>query len=202
MLTIGFHDVQGLDNAIYAMRNPLNSWSKSDSEIVGGEYKLGEQDHKLALKLIKAGSDHAKFLRMIQVWVDITAPLYWWKEFDTYKVGTVANSCSTMHTLHKRPLTVSDFSIDESCEGTREIMEHTVKLLNCYRLQYVEDKDKEAWRSLIQLLPNSYNQTRTVNINYAVLRNIYKARKGHKLSEWQTFRTWCEGLENADFITV
>lgn len=202
MLTIGFHDVQGLDNAIYAMRNPLNSWSKSDSEIVGGEYKLGEQDHKLALKLIKSGSDHAKFLRMIQVWVDITAPLYWWKEFDTYKVGTVANSCSTMHTLHKRPLTVSDFSIDESCEGTREIMEHTVKLLNCYRLQYVEDKDKEAWRSLIQLLPNSYNQTRTVNLNYAVLRNIYKARKGHKLSEWQTFRTWCEGLENSDFITV
>ena len=202
MLTIGFHDVQGLDNAIYAMRNPLNSWSKSDSEIVGGEYKLGEQDHKLALKLVKAGSDHAKFLRMIQVWVDITAPLYWWKEFDTYKVGTVATSCSTMHTLHKRPLTVSDFSIDESCEGTREIMEHTVKLLNCYRLQYVEDKDKEAWRSLIQLLPNSYNQTRTVNLNYAVLRNIYKARKGHKLSEWQTFRTWCESLENADFITV
>lgn len=202
MLTIGFHDVQGLDNAIYAMRNPLNSWSKSDSKIVGGKYKLGEQDHKLALKLIKAGTDHAKFLRMIQVWVDITAPLYWWKEFDTYKVGTVANSCSTMHTLHKRPLTVSDFSIDESCEGTREIMEHTVKLLNCYRLQYVEDKDKEAWRSLIQLLPNSYNQTRTVNLNYAVLRNIYKARKGHKLSEWQTFRTWCESLENADFITV
>ena len=202
MLTIGFHDVQGLDNAIYAMRNPLNSWSKSDSKIVGGKYELGEQDHKLALKLIKAGTDHAKFLRMIQVWVDITAPLYWWKEFDTYKVGTVANSCSTMHTLHKRPLTVSDFSIDESCEGTREIMEHTVKLLNCYRLQYVEDKDKEAWRSLIQLLPNSYNQTRTVNLNYAVLRNIYKARKGHKLSEWQTFRTWCESLENADFITV
>lgn len=202
MLTIGFHDVQGLDNAIYAMRNPLNSWAKSDSEIVGGKYELGEEDHKLALKLIKAGTDHAKFLRMIQVWVDITAPLYWWKEFDTYKVGTVANSCSTMHTLHKRPLTVSDFSIDESCEGTREIMEHTVKLLNCYRLQYVEDKDNEAWRSLIQLLPNSYNQTRTVNLNYAVLRNIYKARKGHKLSEWQTFRTWCEGLENADFITV
>ena len=202
MLTIGFHDVQGLDNAIYAMRNPLNSWSKSDSEIVGGEYKLGEQDHKLALKLIKSGSDHAKFLRMIQVWVDITAPLYWWKEFDTYKVGTVANSCSTMHTLHKRPLTVSDFSIDESCEGTREIMEHTVKLLNCYRLQFLEDKDKEAWRSLIQLLPNSYNQTRTVNLNYAVLRNIYHARKGHKLSEWQTFREWIEGLENADFITV
>lgn len=196
------HSVYGFDSAIRAMRNPLNSWDKADGSYdAWGEYYLGEKDHELAMKLIKAGSDHAKFLRMIQVWVDIKAPLYWWKEFDTYKVGTTANSCSTMHTLHKRDLTLEDFSLDGASEDAQTVLKHTLTMLNCYRREYVETKSVDAWRALIQLLPSGFMQLRTVNLNYAVLRNIYHARKGHKLSEWETFRKWCESLPYSEFIT-
>lgn len=198
MLNFHSQDIYGFDVAIRAMRNPLNSWNKSDTF---GELKMGEKDHELAMKLIKAGSDHGKFLRMIQVWVEINAPLYWWKEFDTYKVGTVCNSCSTMHTLHKRDLELNDFSIDGSSRDARTALEHTLQLLNCYRREFVEIGSKDAWRALIQLLPSGFMQLRTVNLNYAVLRNIYHARKGHKLSEWETFRKWCENLPYSEFIT-
>lgn len=198
MLNFHSQDIYGFDVAIRAMRNPLNSWNKSDTF---SELKIGENDHELALKLIKAGSDHAKFLRMIQVWVDIEAPLYWWKEFDTYKVGTTANSCSTMHTLHKRDLTLEDFSLDGASEDAQTVLKHTLTMLNCYRREYVETKSVDAWRALIQLLPSGFMQLRTVNLNYAVLRNIYHARKGHKLSEWETFRKWCESLPYSEFIT-
>lgn len=197
MLNIGGYDVCGLEPTIIAMRNPLNSWHKSDTTAAG----IGENDHELAMKLIKAGSDHAKFLRMIQVWVDIKAPLYWWKEFDTYKVGTTASSCSTMHTLHKRDLTLEDFSLDAPPEDAQTVLKHTLTLLNCYRREFVETGSKDAWRALIQLLPSGFMQIRTVNLNYAVLRNIYHARKGHKLSEWETFRVWCENLPYSEFIT-
>lgn len=184
------------------MRNPLNSWDKADGTYnAWREYELGEKDHELAMKLIKAGSDHAKFLRMIQVWVDIEAPLYWWKEFDTYKVGTTANSCSTMHTLHKRDLTLEDFSLDGASEDAQTVLKHTLTMLNCYRREFVETGSKDAWRALIQLLPSGFMQLRTVNLNYAVLRNIYHARKGHKLSEWETFRKWCESLPYSEFIS-
>lgn len=196
------HSVYGFDSAISAMRNPLNSWDKADGTYnAWREYELGEKDHELAMKLIKAGSDHAKFLRMIQVWVDIEAPLYWWKEFDTYKVGTTANSCSTMHTLHKRDLTLEDFSLDGASEDAQTVLKHTLTMLNCYRREFVETGSKDAWRALIQLLPSGFMQLRTVNLNYAVLRNIYHARKGHKLSEWETFRKWCESLPYSEFIS-
>lgn len=198
MLNFHSQNIYGFDVAIGAMRNPLNSWNKSDTF---GELKIGENDHELALKLIKAGSDHAKFLRMIQVWVDIEAPLYWWKEFDTYKIGTTANSCSTMHTLHKRDLTLEDFSIDGASEDAQTVLKHTLTMLNCYRREYVETGSKDAWRALIQLLPSGFMQLRTVNLNYAVLRNMYHARKGHKLNEWETFRLWCENLPYSEFIT-
>lgn len=202
MLDFRRYEVRGFDMVIKAMRNPLNSWDKSDSSFnPWSELEMGEKDHELAMKLIKAGSDHGKFLRMIQVWVEINAPLYWWKEFDTYKIGTTANSCSTMHTLHKRDLTLDDFSLDGASEDTQTVLKHTLTMLNCYRREYVETKSVDAWRALIQLLPSGFMQLRTVNLNYAVLRNIYHARKGHKLSEWNTFRKWCESLPYSEFIT-
>lgn len=216
MIEITNSVVFGFDPALRGMRNPFNSWDKGDSRWYNDPlyddehpmfihdnptFAIGENDHKLAMKLIKAGSDHRKFLRMIQVWVDIKAPLYWWKEFDTYRVGTTANSCSTMHTLHKRDLTLEDFSLDGASEDAQTVLKHTLTMLNCYRREYVETKSVDAWRALIQLLPSGFMQLRTVNLNYAVLRNMYYARKGHKLTEWETFRKWCESLPYSEFIT-
>lgn len=223
--------VMNMDNAIRGMRNPLNSWDKSDSELVqchnqdkcgscpgdaeplicetmkkSGFVIVGENDLALMRKLAASGSDHRKFLRQIVVSVDITAPLYWWKEFDTYKVGTVANSCSTMHTIHKRDLTLDDFSHEHlekfvenefgetwvyDCVGwLREI----VNRLNFLRKKYIETKDKKYWDMMIQLLPSSYNQKRTVTLNYEVLFNQYHARKNHKLDEWHTYCDWIKSL--------
>ena len=209
MIEITNDVVFGFEPALRGMRNPFNSWDKGDSSflaiycsgITEPELEIGERDYELATKLIKAGSDHGKFLRMIQVWVQIKAPLYWWKEFDTYKIGTTANSCSTMHTLHKRDLTLEDFSLDGASEDAQTVLKHTLTMLNCYRREFVETKSVDAWRALIQLLPSGFMQLRTVNLNYAVLRNIYHARKGHKLSEWETFRKWCENLPYSEFIT-
>lgn len=199
--------VYGFEPALRGMRNPFNSWAKSDSyeqiNINTEQYEpvIGENDHKLAMKLIRAGSDHRKFLRMIQVWVDIEAPLYWWKEFDTYKVGTVANSCSTMHTLHKRDLTVDDFSLDGSSPDAIQALKHWLKFLNFYRRDFVETGSKQSWRTLIQLKNDCLMQLRTVMLSYEVLRKMYHARKGHKLTEWHTFRDWVETLPYSEFIT-
>ena len=192
-------EVCGIRHAIRGMRNAMNSWNKSDSyeDIIYNTFKLGENDKGLAMKLSKAGTDHRKFLRMITVYADITAPLYWWKEFDTYKVGTVANSCSTMHTIHKRDLTMDDFSIDEN--ATEYYIGVTIDL-NALRRKYCVTKDIETFRTLIGLLPSSYNQKRTVMLNYEVLANIYKSRQGHKLKEWHEFIEWIEGLPYTDIF--
>lgn len=192
-------EVCGIGHAIRGMRNPMNSWDKSDSyeDIIYNTFKLGENDKGLAMKLSKAGTDHRKFLRMITVYADITAPLYWWREYDTYKVGTVANSCSTMHTIHKRDLTMDDFSIDEN--ATEYYIGVTIDL-NALRRKYCETKGIETFRTLIGLLPSSYNQKRTVMLNYEVLANIYKSRQGHKLKEWHDFIEWIEGLPYTDIF--
>ena len=192
-------EICGIRHAIRGMRNPMNSWDKSDSyeDIIYNTFKLGENDKGLAMKLSKAGTDHRKFLRMITVYADITAPLYWWKEFDTYKVGTVANSCSTMHTIHKRDLTLDDFSINNSQAG---YYVDIIIDLNALREKYCETKDIETFRALIGLLPSSYNQKRTVMLNYEVLANIYKSRQGHKLKEWHDFIEWIEGLPYTDIF--
>lgn len=206
------------------MRNPLASWEKSDSEpiekLLWGKkeipegyrevepgYYLGPNDQTLAMKLRNAGTDHRKFMRMIVVYVDITAPLYWWKEFDTYKVGTVANSCSTMHTIHKKEFTLDDFShehiLDETftCEVIPMfLLEATIKCLNENRAHYLSTKDKKYWWQIIQLLPTSYNQKRTVMLNYEVLANIYKSRKDHKLDEWHEFCDWIKELPYSELI--
>ena len=191
--------VCGLRHAIRGMRNAMNSWDKSDSyaDLIYSTFKLGENDKGLAMKLSKAGTDHRKFLRMITVYADITAPLYWWKEFDTYKVGTVANSCSTMHTIHKRDLTLDDFSINNNQAG---YYADIIYNLNALRRKYCETKDIETFRALIGLLPSSYNQKRTVMLNYEVLANIYKSRQGHKLKEWHDFIEWIEGLPYTDIF--
>lgn len=194
--------VMNFDGAIRGMRNPLNSWDKSDSRWNNGRrtYNIGSNDLDLAKRLIKAGSDHRKFLRQIFVSVDITAPLYWWKEFDTYKVATVANSCSTMHRIHSKPIELSDFSIDE------ELLDYfSDTIVECERLRkaYIETKDKKYWRALIQLLPCGYNQKRTVTLNYETLRNIYKSRKNHKLDEWSVgFIKWIESLPYAEELII
>lgn len=192
-------EVCGIRHAIRGMRNAMNSWDKSDSyaDLIYSTFKLGENDKGLAMKLSKAGTDHRKFLRMITVYADITAPLYWWKEFDTYKVGTVANSCSTMHTIHKRDLTLDDFSINNSQAG---YYVDIIIDLNALREKYCETKDIETFRALIGLLPSSYNQKRTVMLNYEVLANIYKSRQGHKLKEWHEFIEWIEGLPYMDIF--
>lgn len=194
MIKIENIEVYGFKAAIRGMRNPMNSWEKSDSNCTtiiknDGKYIadfIGENDLKLMQNLCKAGSDHRKFMRMINVTMDITAPLYWWKEFDTYKVGTVANSCSTMHKIHDREFTVDDFSY-ERCKKERFVeraIEGTLNALNYLREKYLETKDKSYWETMIQLLPSSYNQRRTVQVNYETLLNIYNARKNHKLKEW------------------
>ena len=226
---------------IEGMRNPMNSWSKSDSDwyAISDEedkqhviehdsendldYLLGHNDYELMRKLSMAGTDHRKFMRMIPVYVRITAPLYWWKEFDTYKVGTVSNSCSTMHKITSKEFTEQDFSTDRL--GSRyynptddifaiefpgeqpfnatctDVLCLLINILNYYRKKYIDTGDKEYWWKIIQLLPSSYNQTRNVMLNYEVLANIYKSRKNHKLDEWREFCIWIEGLPYSDLIT-
>lgn len=254
MIKIENTDTYGWEHAIRGMRNPKNSWDKSDS-VVCSEYNvleycdcwlrgsdacpqyyncengtfinsaqslhLGDNDSNLMHRLCSAGSDHRKFMRMIVVYCDITAPLYWWKEFDTYKVGTVANSCSTMHKIHAKKFTIEDFSyerlIDDEvdCDVTswwaedgvnplypKDILETAISSLNACREAYLETKDKKYWWQMIQLLPSSYNQKRTVMLNYEVLTNIYNSRRHHKLDEWHDFCDWIKTLPHSELITV
>lgn len=195
-------DVFGWEATIRGMRNPLNSWDKSDSYFTDHGVSVGENDLNLMKRLIKAGSDHSKFMRMICVTVDLTAPLYWWKEYDTYKVGTVANSCSTMHKLTAKEFTMEDFSFEDCDKWTKDVVcSCIINALNMNRNKYLETGDKEVWRQLVQLLPSSYNQKRTVQLNYAVLKNIYHSRRHHKLTEWHTFCEWIESLPYSELIT-
>lgn len=227
MIKIENVDAYGFETAIRGMRNPMNSWNKSDTEIVTQTYyaleaktysveiaNVGENDLALMKKLVKAGTDHRKFMRFITVTCDITAPLYWWKEFDTYKVGTVANSCSTMHTICNKEFVLDDFSnehLSHSADGgahcklecvgewemelyPKALLRLIVVLLNSNRNMYLQTKDKKYWWQIIQLLPSSYNQRRTVLLNYEVLLNMYHARKNHKLDEWRDFCGWVESL--------
>lgn len=208
MIKIENVEVMGWEHAIRGMRNPLNSWEKSDSELYGGGYCVGPNDLDLMKRLVRAGTDHRKFMRMITVYLDITAPLYWWKEFDTYKVGTVANSCSTMHKIHAKEFTLEDFScghllnsVDTFNVIPRAVFEATIKCLNENRRLYLQTKDKKYWWQMIQLLPSSYNQKRTVMLNYEVLANMYKSRRNHKLDEWREFCDWIETLPYSELIT-
>lgn len=238
MILIEKTQIMGLEPTIRGMRNPMNSWAKSDSELFnahgvyfdgcnerweidGHAFEIGPNDLDLMLRLARAGSVDGKFRRMIAVYVDITAPLYWWKEFDTYKVGTVANSCSTMHKIHAKEFTLDDFShehlltlesvlvgdlipLDEdetNCLCPVEFLELTCKVLNRYREKFLETKDKSYWWQMIQLLPSSYNQKRTVMLNYEVLANIYQHRRNHKLDEWRELCRWIESLPYSEVIT-
>ena len=248
MIKIDNVDIVGFKNAIRGMRNPLNSWDKSDSSyiyedgcgskyyedednelIFDYDYAIGPEDMDLMHRLANAGTDHRKYLRMIVVWMDILAPLYWWKEFDTYKVGTVANSCSTMHKIAEKEFTLDDFSFEhlftvydavnegadldskvftaididgEKCfYSPSKFIDMTCQMLNKYRDLFNKTKDKRYWWQMIQLLPSSYNQKRTVMMNYEVLCNIYHSRKGHKLGEWNEFCSWIENLPNSELIT-
>lgn len=207
MIKIEKTDVFGWKAAIRGLRNPMNSWDKSDSGFGDTTFYVGKNDLKLMQSLAKAGNDHGKFARMINVTVDITAPLYWWKEFDTYKVGTVANSCSTMHKIHAKEFTVDDFShehliIESERKGVlnwgdvipMEGLHIIIRALNESRIKYLQTNDKRYWWQMIQLLPSSYNQKRTIQLNYQVLWNMYHARKAHKLDEWIDFCKWCESL--------
>ena len=211
MIKIENVDVYGWEAAFRGMRNPLNSWDKSDSDFE--KDMLGDADLELAKKLVKAGTDHSKFMRMITVTFDIIAPMYWWKEFDTYKVGTVRNSCSTMHTIHKKEFTLDDFSHEhltdcydsngQLCCEFGWTLECLINDLNAVRELYLETKDKKYWWQMIQVLPSSYNQRSTVQLNYAVLRNIYHSRKAHKLDEWKIFCKWIEEeLPYSELITM
>lgn len=227
MLKIENTEVIGWEAAIRGMRNPKNSWEKSDSEwyptgipttnpaaindkYLSQKYCLGDNDLSLMTRLRNAGTDHRKFMRMIAVYLDITAPLYWWKEFDTYKVGTVANSCSTMHKIAAKEFTLADFSCEHlgySCctenefDNPMNTLEQVIIVLNGCRDKYIATNNKFWWWQLIQLLPSSYNQRRTIMLNYEVLANIYKSRRNHKLDEWHTFCDWIEGLPYAELIT-
>lgn len=196
MIILERTSVMNLENAVRGARNPMNSWGRMDSGYnENHEYILGPNDLDLAKRLRKAGSDHRKFIRQIFVSVDITAPLYWWKEYDTYKVATVANSTSTMHKIHSRPFSMDDFSHDHLTEDGYAFMETIVNKLEEIRLRYVEQgKKKEDWYNLIQLLPSSYNQMRTCTLNYETLIHIYYARRNHKLAEWHTFCDWISAL--------
>ena len=199
MLKVERDVVMNLENAIRGARNPLNSWARMDSAYdENGNYVLGANDLDLARRLARAGSDHRKYLRQIFVSVDITAPLYWWKEFDTYKVGTVANSCSTMHKIHAKAFDRDDFSHDRLDEGGLVALDAVIAYLECERQKFVADKeDKQAWHNMIQMLPSSYNQMRTVTLNYENLINIYYARRFHKLAEWHTLCGWILSLPYA-----
>ena len=225
-------EVIGWEHAIRGMRNPMNSWGKSDSgycethgpehcadcvyvnnchgdEVdIGTKYIIGPNDLDLMKRLRNAGTDHRKFMRMITVYVDITAPLYWWKEFDTYKVGTVANSCSTMHKIHAKEFTLEDFSCEHLEGSAINTLETVIEDLNNYREKFIKAKEnyadrfalKRSWWQMIQLLPTSYNQKRTGMLNYEVLANIYKSRKDHKLDEWREFCKWIENLPYSELI--
>ena len=198
MIKVSNVSVMNLENAMRGARNPLNSWARSDSFYnEAREYILGPNDLDLAKRLCKAGSDHRKFIRQILVSIDITAPLYWWKEYDTYKVATVANSTSTMHKIHSKPFELDDFSCDHMTQETLQFMQTVVDQLEIIRNRYMVDKDKKHWYDLIQLLPSSYNQLRTCTLNYETLTNIYNARKNHKLEEWHTFCDFIETLPYA-----
>ena len=221
MINIGHTKDFGWEAAIRGMRNPMNSWEKSDSDWVSVynrtphgydtyRYLVGTNDHDLMMRLVKAGDEHAKFMRMIHVSMDILAPLYWWKQADTYKVGFITNSCSTMHKIQAKEFVLEDFSHEhlewsdapEECYEAGDILNSTIKMLNVNRHRYLESKDKKYWRQLIQLLPDSYNQLRTCDTNYATLRKMYHQRKGHKLDEWNDFRAWVEELPYSELITV
>ncbi len=200
MIKIERVSVMNLENAIRGARNPMNSWAKSDSYYdENGNYVLGANDIDLASRLAHAGSDHRKFVRQIFVSVDITAPLYWWKEFDTYKVGTVANSCSTMHKIHSKEFTREDFSCDRLDEGGLKALDALIEYLEGERVAFCADKtNRQPWHNIIQLLPSSYNQMRTVTLNYECLINMYYARKSHKLAEWHTLCDWITTLPYAN----
>ena len=199
MIRLTHTEVVGWEHAIRGMRNPLESWGKSDSY---WDYKrhLGSNDRDLMMRLRNAGTDHRKFMRMIVVYVDILAPLYWWKEFDTYKVGTVVNSCSTMHCIHKKEFTLDDFSHEHLLGDSKDILCSTISTMNFYRNEYLSTKNKKYWWQMIQLLPSSYNQRRTVMLNYEVLANIYKSRKDHKITDWVSFCSWIESLPYSKII--
>lgn len=224
MLKIENVEVMGWEAAIRGMRNPMNSWEKSDSGICpnGTEFSycyldhckycprqntddpafcIGPKDLDLMTRLRNAGTDHRKFMRMITVYLDITAPLYWWKEFDTYAVGVVKNSCSTMHKIHAKEFTLDDFSCEHLLGMAKDDLYGTTAVLNHFRKLYIETKNKKYWWQMIQLLPSSYNQRRTVMLNYEVLANIYKSRRNHKLDEWHMLCDWIEGLPYSELIT-
>ena len=220
MITIEKTEVLGWEHAIRGMRNPMNSWGKSDSGYGRFEhycdkdcqlsycidpddrnYIIGPNDLDLMMRLRNAGTDHRKFMRMITVYVDITAPMYWFKQFDTYKIGTVANSCSTMHKIAAKEFTLEDFSCEHMDDVTLDTLNYVITQLEYDRLHYLKTKDKKYWWQMIQLLPSSYNQKRTVMMNYEVLTNIYKSRRNHKLDEWHTFCDWIEGLPYSELIT-
>lgn len=225
MIKIENAEVVGWEHAIRGMRNPLESWARIDSyqphclccqrdsddedreehDITVLPYVLGENDHDLMMRLAKAWPEHAKYRRMIVVYADVTAPLYWWKEYDTYKVGTVANSCSTMHKIHSKQFELADFSHEHLTIASSIALQEVIYNLNYWRAQYdlayTEKRRKECWWQLIQLLPSSYNQKRTIMLNYEVLANIYRQRKGHKLDEWREFCKWIEQLPYSELIT-
>lgn len=194
MIKITNTSIMNFDNAIRGARNPMNSWAKGDSRYEGDTFIFGPNDLELAKRLCRAGRDHRKFIRQIFVSVDIQAPLYWWKEFDTYKVGTVANSTSTMHKIHSKPFDVEDFSHDHLTLDGLSVLSQLVDSLEDFRRLYLETKDKQYWYTLIQLLPSSYNQLRTCTMNYENIRQIYYARKEHKLEEWRSLCGWIEEL--------
>lgn len=200
MLKIENVSVIGWEAAIRGMRNPLNSWAKSDSEHKNGNFTIGQNDYKLMMNLCKGGTEESKWRRMIHVTFDVTAPLYWWKEADTYKVGTVANSCSTMHKIAEKEFTLDDFSHEHMKESTISVMRTVIGQLNLYRDGFLQSKDKADWWQMIQLLPSSYNQRRTVDLNYEVLAAQYRQRKAHKLDEWRTYCEWIRSLPYSEFI--
>lgn len=227
MINIENEEVLGWEHTIRGMRNPMNSWDKSDSKVVNENcedcmhkadysvckhnsihncfnYEVGDNDLDLMKRLRNAGTDHRKYLRMIVVYADITAPLYWWKEYDTYKVGTVANSCSTMHKIHEKEFVLDDFSYEHLTDASIGALDALIQVLETNRkmLLALEGKEaKECWWQIIQLLPSSYNQKRTVMLNYEVLRNMYHSRKNHKLDEWREFCQWIEQLPYSELIT-
>ena len=199
-------EVYGWEGAVRGARNPMNSWDRIDSKFyitkLRNNCKIGPNDYKMLKNLCIAGKDHRKWMRMVIVTMDITAPLYWWKEFDTYKVGTVANSCSTMHKIHAKEFTLNDFSHEHLNFDSIEMLEHVLIGLNSYREEYLETEDKNYWWQLIQMLPSSYNQKRTVQVNYEVLNTMYHARKNHKLDEWHTLCDVIKELPYSEFITM
>ena len=201
MIKIENIDVYGWDAAIRGARNPMNSWDRMDSCYNNGEFEIGENDYKLLKNLTIAGPEHRKWNRMVTVTMDITAPLYWWKEYDTYKVGTVANSCSTMHKIQAKEFTLNSFSYDHLMPLAKSHLEQTIKVLNEYREEYLRSKNKRYWWQMIQLLPSSYNQKRTVHLNYEVLGTIYHQRRHHKLDEWVEFCDTIKTLPYSEFIT-